>query len=95
VTTAGASDLYWSTASAVCTAKQLRILELREAHGFSLRTISFAVCVSLSTVRDHVDAAHRRIDRALRASSPSGGAFRSLIQGSRPRMCGGRDNPYG
>ena len=68
---AGASDPYWDTARAVSTAKQLRILELREAHGFSLRTISFAMDVSLSTVRDHLDAAHRRVDHALRATAPT------------------------
>ena len=30
-------DLYWTTAREVCTQKQLRMLELRERYGFSLR----------------------------------------------------------
>jgi DNA-directed RNA polymerase specialized sigma24 family protein len=62
-----APDLYWTTALNVCTVKQLRTLELRERYGFSLRGIALATGTSLSTVRGHPDAAHRRIDRALRA----------------------------
>jgi DNA-directed RNA polymerase specialized sigma24 family protein len=64
------TDLYWDTAKSVCTAKQLRVLELREAYGFSLRTIALAVDASPSTVRDHIFAAHRRIDHALRETAP-------------------------
>jgi DNA-directed RNA polymerase specialized sigma24 family protein len=59
-------DLYWTTAQNVCTAKQLRMLELRERYGFSLRGIALATGSSLSTVSGHLEAAHRRIDRALR-----------------------------
>jgi DNA-directed RNA polymerase specialized sigma24 family protein len=61
------TDPYWQTAHNVCTAKQLRMLELRERYGFSLRGIALATGSSLSTVRGHLEAAHRRIDRALRA----------------------------
>jgi DNA-directed RNA polymerase specialized sigma24 family protein len=64
------ADLYWQTARAVCTEKQLRVLELRERHGFSLRTIALATGSALWTVRDHVDAAHRRIYNALEEQAP-------------------------
>ena len=57
---------YWQVAAKVCTAKQLHLLQLRERHGLSLRTISLATGSSLSTGRGHLDAAHRRIDQALR-----------------------------
>lgn len=56
---------YWTIAAKVCTPKQLRVLELRERHGFSLRTTALATRSSISTVRGHLDAAHRRIDLAL------------------------------
>lgn len=62
-------DEYWQTAGEVCTAKQLRVLELREKHGFSLRQIALACDISLGTVRIHLEAAHRNIHKALKASA--------------------------
>jgi hypothetical protein len=53
-------------AMAVCTEKQIAVLELRGRHGFSLRGIALATGSSLSTVRGHLDAAHWRIDNGLR-----------------------------
>lgn len=65
-------DTYWMTAEAVCTAKQLRVLELREKHGFSLRQIALTCDIDPGTVRVHLDAAHRNIHKALRAASAKG-----------------------
>jgi len=63
------ADRYWVTVRQVCTDKQIRILELRELHGFSLRVIALMTGSSLSTVRGHLDAGHRRIDNAFREES--------------------------
>ena len=63
------SDPFWDTAREVCTEKQLRVLTLREKHGFSLRQIALACDISLSMVRDHLAAAHHNIDKALRTSA--------------------------
>lgn len=60
-------DLYWQVAREVCTEKQLRVLELREKHGFSLRQIALACDTSHSNVVGHLEAAHRNINKALRA----------------------------
>jgi DNA-directed RNA polymerase specialized sigma24 family protein len=46
----------------------LRLLELREGDGFSLRAVAAMSEVSLSTVRDQIAAAHRRIGNALEPS---------------------------
>jgi DNA-directed RNA polymerase specialized sigma24 family protein len=61
------ADPYWVTARAVCTEKQLRVLELRELHGLSLRQISWTCRISVRTVRDQLDAAHLRIQKEIAA----------------------------
>lgn len=63
------SDPFWQTAREVCTAKQLRVLELRERHGFSLRQVALACDISLGTVRVHLEAAHRNVHKALKAKA--------------------------
>lgn len=58
--------LYWQTAERVCTPKQLRVLELRDRHGFSLRTISLTTGQSVWTVRTHLERARQQIALALK-----------------------------
>lgn len=60
---------FWETAGIVCTAKQLRVLELRDRHGFSLSLISLTTRVSIRTVRNQLDAARQKIDNALREAA--------------------------
>lgn len=56
---------YWRTARRVLTAKQLRVLELRERHGFSLRQIGWTCGISIRTVREQLDRAHQLISLHL------------------------------
>jgi DNA-directed RNA polymerase specialized sigma24 family protein len=60
----GRADI-WQVAGDVLTDKQLRILELRERHGFSWRQIAYMVNVDVSTVRGHYNAAIRKIHNHL------------------------------
>lgn len=69
MTARSTDDLFWTTAREACTAKQLRVLELRVHYGLSLRTVALATGSSLSTVRGHLDAAYRRIDLALQEAT--------------------------
>jgi len=62
--TSGRPD-FWLIAAKACTPKQVRILELRERHGFSLVQIAFATRVSVSTVRSQLRAAYHNIDREM------------------------------
>lgn len=61
---------WWDVAGRVCTAKQLRILELRERHGFSLTQIAYATRLSVSTVRSQLRAAYHNIDQELTRKEP-------------------------
>lgn len=62
-------DRYWQTAQTVCTPKQLRILELRERHGFSLRHTAHACDISIRTVRVQIESAHHKINLALKETA--------------------------
>jgi len=62
------NDPYWDIAAEVCTEKQLRVLELKEKHGFSLRQIALTCDIAVGTVRVHLEAAYRNIHKALRAA---------------------------
>ena len=55
----------WTIARKVCTEKQLHVLELREGHGMSLRTIALSMDIDHSTVVGHLNAARRRIAKEL------------------------------
>lgn len=57
---------YWKTAGEVCTEKELETLRLSRRHGMSLRSISLALDVSVSTVRQRLANADRKIELALR-----------------------------
>lgn len=61
--------VYWQTAHTACTPKQLRILELREIHGFTLRQIAYTTELSIGTVRMHLDAARHNIRRTLKETA--------------------------
>lgn len=54
----------------VLTAQQLRVWELAEK-GLSQQTIALALDLSRSTVRSHLIAARRNLDRALRSKGAS------------------------
>ena len=58
------TDEEWSTAQRVCTSAQLRVLRLYR-QGMPKRAIARLLGVAPSTVRDHLDAAARRIETAL------------------------------
>jgi len=61
---------YWQAARQVCTPRQLRVLELRERHRLSLRDIAHAEQLSPWTVRDHLEAAYRRVSQELGTDTP-------------------------
>jgi len=54
----------WTTAKAVCTVKQLEVLELYR-RGAGRRRISVALGISEATVRGHLAAAALRIEKAM------------------------------
>jgi len=56
----------WKVAAATLTAKQLHVYELTHRHNLSLRQISLALDISVSTVRTHLEAANRKMAAALR-----------------------------
>lgn len=64
------SSEFWLAAERACTAKQLRVLELRERHGFSLTQIAYATRLSVSTVRSQLRAAYHNIDQELAWKEP-------------------------
>jgi hypothetical protein len=52
---------YWTTAAQVCTPLELATLELHIRNELSLRSISLAQDVSLSTIRTRLFNAQRKI----------------------------------
>jgi DNA-directed RNA polymerase specialized sigma24 family protein len=56
----------WELAKQTLTQKELYAYELRHRHQLSLRQISLALGVSLSTTRDRLDNADRKMAAALR-----------------------------
>lgn len=69
----------WNLAGEALTPKQLRVLELREKHGFSIYQIAYAVDISASTVRGHLRAAHHNLGRALVERNTNGKPTASQI----------------
>jgi DNA-binding CsgD family transcriptional regulator len=58
----------WLVAQKVCTRAQLRVLRLYR-QGMSKRAIARLLRIAPSSVRDHLDAAARRIDAVLEDSA--------------------------
>jgi DNA-binding CsgD family transcriptional regulator len=56
----------WKVAAAELTPKQLHVYELTHRHRLSLRQISLALDISVSTVRTHLESADRKMSAALR-----------------------------
>jgi DNA-binding NarL/FixJ family response regulator len=57
----------WTVAQEVCTAGQLRVLQLYR-QGMPKRAIARLLRVAPSSVRDNLEAASRAIDRAIEDS---------------------------
>lgn len=59
------NHLYWQTARAVCTPKELVALELRDRDEMGTRAISYKLEISRAAVRERLDSADRKIRAAM------------------------------
>lgn len=58
-------ELYWQTATQVCTTKELQALVLRDRHGLGTRLSAVHLGISRAAVRERLDSADRKIHHAL------------------------------